>query len=239
MADALASGASDRKIVGVQVPPRPLIAIHSRGWGVPLGSAFVSDGAETRARLIDATIEVIATRGDAAVRMVEIAESAGIKQPSIYHFFPKREDLVVAAHRERYRRSVAEVVGRFESEFASATTADEFEKGAFRALQFAMSDERREARVVRLGLLAKALTNEELLREVNEAAYEGHTALASILERAQRAGWVRGDVSPLTMAVWVRSLIFGRLIAEIDGERYDRDEWTRLAISSFSRTLGP
>ena len=25
MADALASGASDRKIVGVQVPPRPLV----------------------------------------------------------------------------------------------------------------------------------------------------------------------------------------------------------------------
>jgi len=25
MADALASGASDRKIVGVQVPPRPLL----------------------------------------------------------------------------------------------------------------------------------------------------------------------------------------------------------------------
>jgi hypothetical protein len=41
------------------------------------------------------------------------------------------------------------------------------------------------------------------------------------------------------MAVWVRSLIFGRLIAEIDGTRFDLDEWTRLAISSFSRTLSP
>ena len=27
MADALASGASDRKIVGVQVPPRPLVGV--------------------------------------------------------------------------------------------------------------------------------------------------------------------------------------------------------------------
>lgn len=198
----------------------------------------MSEGAETRQRLIEATIEVIATRGESAVRLVEIAEAAGIKQPSIYHFFPNREDLVVAAHRERHRRSVAEVVGRFESEFASATTADEFEEGAIRALKFALSDERSNARAVRLGLLAKALTNEALLREVNDAAYEGHTALAEILERAQKAGWVRGDVSPLTMAVWVRSLIFGRLIAEIDGTRFDLDEWTRLAISSFSRTLG-
>jgi hypothetical protein len=37
--------------------------------------------------------------------------------------------------------------------------------------------------------------------------------------------------------VWVRSLIFGRLVLEVAGDRYDGDEWTRLAISSFSRTL--
>jgi AcrR family transcriptional regulator len=199
----------------------------------------VSDGAETRARLVEATIEVIATRGEAAVRMVEIAAAAGIKQPSIYYFFPSREDLVVAAHRERYRRAVAEVIGRFEAEFAEAKSAEEFREGSVRALQFALSDERSEARAVRLGLLAKALTNDELLREVNDAAHEGHVALAAILERAQRAGWVRGDVSPLTLAVWVRSLIFGRLVLEVAGDRYDGDEWTRLAISSFSRTLDP
>lgn len=194
---------------------------------------------DTKERLIDAAIEVIASRGDAAVRLAEIAQTVGIKTPSIYYFFPSREDLVIAAHRERYRRAVAEALGRFEAEFASAKTQDEFREGSLRALQFAMSDERREARVVRLGLLAKALTNDDLLREVNEAAYEGHKALAEILERAQSTGWIRSDISPLTVAVWVRSMIFGRLILEIDGDRYDRDEWTQLALSSFTRTFAP
>lgn len=194
---------------------------------------------DTKERLIDAAIEVIASRGDAAVRLAEIAQTVGIKTPSIYYFFPRREDLVIAAHRERYRRAVAEALGRFEAEFASAKTQDEFREGSLRALQFAMSDERREARVVRLGLLAKALTNDDLLREVNEAAYEGHKALAEILERAQSTGWIRSDISPLTVAVWVRSMIFGRLILEIDGDRYDRDEWTQLALSSFTRTFAP
>lgn len=199
----------------------------------------MSEGVDTKERLIDAAIEVIASRGDAAVRLAEIAQTVGIKTPSIYYFFPRREDLVIAAHRERYRRAVAEALGRFEAEFASAKTQDEFREGSLRALQFAMSDERREARVVRLGLLAKALTNDDLLREVNEAAYEGHKALAEILERAQSTGWIRSDISPLTVAVWVRSMIFGRLILEIDGDRYDRDEWTQLALSSITRTFAP
>lgn len=199
----------------------------------------MSEHVDTKERLIDAAIEVIATRGDAAVRLAEIAQIVGIKTPSIYYFFPSREELVLAAHRERYRRAVAEVLGQFEAEIASATTEDEFREGSLRALQFALSDERREARVVRLGLLNKALTNDELLREVNEAAYEGHKVLAEILERAQRTGWIRSDISPLTLAVWVRSMIFGRLILEIDAVRYDRDEWTQLALSSFTRTLKP
>ena len=73
--------------------------------------------------------------------------------------------------------------------------------------------------------------------EVNDAAYEGHRALAETLERAQRAGWVRSDVSAMTLAVWVRSMIFGRLVLEVDPDRYDGTEWNHLAISSFERTL--
>lgn len=54
--------------------------------------------------------------------------------------------------------------------------------------------------------------HDELLGEVNEAAFEGHMVLAEI---------------------------FGRLVLEVDPGRYDEDEWNRLAISSFIRTLAP
>lgn len=186
---------------------------------------------------MDATIEVIATRGDAAVRLVEVASAAGITQSSIYYFFPTREALVVAAHRERYRRAVAETLESFESAISGAVSLEGFREGAIRALEFAFSDDRRNARLIRMALLSKAVTNDELRREVNEAAYQGHMVLAEILERAQRAGWIRTDVSALTLAVWVRSMIFGRLVLEVDPERYDGAEWNRLALSSFVRTL--
>jgi AcrR family transcriptional regulator len=197
----------------------------------------VPDGDDTRTRLIDATIEVIATRGDAAVRLVEVAAAAGIKQSSIYYFFPTREALVVAAHRERYRRAVAETLESFEAAISGATSLEDFQQGAIRSLEFAFSDDRRETRLIRMALLSKAVTNDELRREVNEAAYQGHMVLAEILERAQRAGWIRTDVSALTLAVWVRSMIFGRLVLEVDPEQYDGAEWNRLALSSFVRTL--
>jgi len=189
--------------------------------------------------LLDATIEVIATRGESAVRTVEIAEAVGIKQPSIYHFFPSREALVVAAHLERYRRAVAGALGEVASEVASASTREEFVEAVSRVLELALSDDRREVWAVRLGLLAKAMTNDEVRREVNDAAFEGNAALAGLFERAQGAGWVRGDVSALTLTVFVRSLIFGRLMPEMDGDRYDNDEWIRLTLESFWRSVAP
>jgi AcrR family transcriptional regulator len=177
------------------------------------------------------------TRGESAVRTVEIAEAVGIKQPSIYHFFPSREELVTAAQLERYRRAVSEALGRAESDLAAATTPDEFVDMVTHVLQVALSDDRRDVWAVRLGLLAKAMTNESVLRQVNDSTFEGNAALAEMFVRAQEAGWVRRDVSPLTLTVFVRSLIFGRLLAEMDTERYDRDEWIRLAIETFWRTI--
>ena len=204
-------------------------------WMVTVQS--MKEGEATRRRLIDATIDVMATRGDAAVRLVEVAAAAGIKQSSIYYFFPTREDLVIAAHRERYRRSVAETLESFEAAISGATSLEGFREGAIRALEFAFSDERRNTRLIRMALLSKAVTNDELRREVNDAAYQGHLALAKNLERAQQAGWIRTDVSALTLAIWVRSMIFGRLVLEVDPQRYDGAEWNRLALSSFIRTL--
>lgn len=197
----------------------------------------MADGADTRSRLLEATLEVIMTRGESAVRTVEIAEAVGIKQPSIYHFFPSREELVTAAQLERYRRAVSEALGRAESDLAAATTPDEFVDMVTHVLQVALSDDRRDVWAVRLGLLAKAMTNESVLRQVNDSTFEGNAALAEMFVRAQEAGWVRRDVSPLTLTVFVRSLIFGRLLAEMDTERYDRDEWIRLAIETFWRTI--
>lgn len=46
--------------------------------------------------------------GEAALRLADIATRVGVTQPAIYSFFEHREDLVIAAHRERFRRFTME-----------------------------------------------------------------------------------------------------------------------------------
>jgi len=72
---------------------------------------------------------------------------------------------------------------------------------------------------------------------LNDAAYETNLKLARALENAQRQGWIRDDVSPLTLAVWVRSQVMGRIVLEMDRSRYDGDEWTRLALEAVDAVM--
>lgn len=197
----------------------------------------MSSRANTYERLIQATIDVIDQRGEAAVRMGEIAAAAGIKQPSIYHFFEDREQLVVAAHRERYRRAVMQALGPFDRSVPKATTKEEFVRFGIEGLRHAFDAERGAVRSVRITLLSKALTDETLMREVNDASFEANRRLAEIVSEAQRRGWVRSDFTAITIATWIRSQIFGRFVVESDNARYDGDEWTDLAVTSIIDTL--
>lgn len=180
---------------------------------------------------------MIIEKGESAVRLSEIAAMVGIRQPSIYYFFANREDLVVAAHRERFRRAVVDVIDTLDSHVASVSKREDFVRSAIRGLQFALSDARASQRATRVSLFAKAETNAGLLREINDSSFEANQRFAGILERAQCKGWTHLDVPAMTLAIWVQSLIFGRYLLEVDQSRYDGEVWTMLTTAAIEAIL--
>lgn len=51
---------------------------------------------DTRERLVESASELFWERGYAAVGLAEIAAGAGARQGSLYHFFPAKDDLLLA-----------------------------------------------------------------------------------------------------------------------------------------------
>jgi AcrR family transcriptional regulator len=88
----------------------------------------VTDVADTRTRILEAAMSVIEDTGEGTLRVQKIAESVGVREPSVYHFFKNREELVEAAHIERYRRSHLEMVRPFEAGAALADSAEDFRR---------------------------------------------------------------------------------------------------------------
>ena len=63
--------------------------------------------AETRRRLIDATVECLFERGYAGITTAEIAERAGVSKGAQLHHFPTKDQLVIAALEHLFELRVA------------------------------------------------------------------------------------------------------------------------------------
>jgi len=75
----------------------------------PLRRTQEMRSAETRAKLIEATLEVLETRGYARATTAEIADLAGVSRGALTHHFAGKDDLVAAAVDHLLRGSTAEI----------------------------------------------------------------------------------------------------------------------------------
>lgn len=136
---------------------------------------------ETRQRILDGAVALFAARGYDATTMDDIAESADVARATVFNFFPRKADLVLAWFTDRR----AEVAGRL-AEVDGLTTGTAAQLGvAFRAIAQVFDQDPRTGRaMVRAWLQAGG----PLLTAESDTS--------SIFADTIREGQRRGDVLP-------------------------------------------
>jgi AcrR family transcriptional regulator len=170
-----------------------------------------ADAARNRARVLDAARIAFAEAG-LDVGVEEIARRAGVGKGTLYRRFPTKEALVRAIF-EDILAEIDRIVGEAEAEqdpWAAFTT-------------FLAATARMQASnqgfydVVAQRLGASALTGEQRERVI------GHTS--RMLERAQQAGVVRGDIVAEDVQIMLR-MVGATTRPAMDGSPMD-DHWPR------------
>ena len=185
----------------------------------------MTDISDTRTRILEAAMSVIEDTGEGALRVQKIAESVGVREPSVYHFFKNREELVEAAHVERYRRSHLEMVQPFQAGAALADNAEDFRRIVKKILSLVYAVEREHIRSTRMSVLGAAQTSPTIAEAIRQINFDVHSRIADVLATAQEKNWMRKEVDPLAAAYWINGQILGRVMAEMDKERVDLDKW--------------
>jgi AcrR family transcriptional regulator len=80
----------------------------------------------TADRLLEAAIGAIDTGGEAAVRVQEVADAAGVQIPILYRQFGSRDGLIQAAQVERLSRTLGREMDDLASAMDAVATAEEF-----------------------------------------------------------------------------------------------------------------
>jgi AcrR family transcriptional regulator len=197
----------------------------------------VTDISDTRTRILEAAMSVIEDTGEGALRVQKIAESVGVREPSVYHFFKNREELVEAAHIERYRRSHLEMVRPFQAGAALADNAEDFRRIVKKILSLVYSAEREDIRSTRMSVLGAAQTSPKIAEAIRQINFEVFSKVAEVFATAQEKNWIRKEVDPLAAAYWINGQILGRVMAEMDKERVDLDKWNQISETAVSYFL--
>jgi AcrR family transcriptional regulator len=174
-----------------------------------------ADAVRNRARVLEAAGEAFAAEG-LAVPLDEIARRAGVGAGTVYRHFPTKEALFEAVITERVLGLAAHV----EEQLAAATDAGE----AFFGFFFTMINTG-QAKADLAEALAAAGAG--LAPETRQAAGRLMAGFRALLERAQRAGAARADVSIGDLQALAVAAMAGEKRAAADPS-YERGRMTRI-----------
>jgi AcrR family transcriptional regulator len=188
----------------------------------------------TKSRILNAAIAMMDEGGESAVRLGAIAENLGIKEPSIYHHFTNRTELINAAYVEWYWQCLKTDIP-VEAMMVLVETKEDYVRAIRKSMEWSYQPERHHARAIRLSVLGAAQRNPELAVAINDINKKFLATIADAALVAQQKGWFRTDLEPMAIAYWLHGQIIGRTVAEMDPGHVDLAQWDKV---SFEAVLG-
>jgi AcrR family transcriptional regulator len=173
-----------------------------------------SSAASTRQRILETAIEMIEQRGEAGLRVQELARVVGVGVTSIYRLFDSRDGLIVAAQTERYISILMGDLERFAAAAADCRSQDDVIDLVNATLDTLMRDEFVDQRMLRMNVVGSAQSRPELAEALRRAQAGFNIAFAEVLAPLQQRGWVQPDADLDALAPWLAGIVLSRTLIE-------------------------
>ena len=182
--------------------------------------------AQTRGRIFDAAMCLLAERDFDAVTVEAITEAADVGKGTFFNYFASKEAVVGHFFEEKLAllteslQVVQEKMDRMESPCASEDPGGPCWRKMMAVLRLVTEQDPQHKRLTRT-LLALALTNPEV-RQADLSMRERMLEIVQgLVEEAQRGGELRADIDPRTVATHLFHTHFGVLAAWCQSDRED------------------
>lgn len=172
---------------------------------------------DTADMIIAEAREIVEERGEAGLRVSELAERCGVAVGLLYHYFTDREAIISEVRRSQFISRVRADITDLKSMSESGnhdqilhTIIDEFADPR--------NVERMSYRLSRMEVLSHASRNPELLRELQEIESELVTEMLTTIRNAKASGLVDHDVDELSLAFFMEVIPIGTALGLVYGD---------------------
>lgn len=188
--------------------------------------------------VLDEVGERLLDGDESMIRIPDICESTGVNYGSVYHHFGSREGVIDAAYNMLFTRLALEDMKLLRMVNESSTTLDEYLANVSGLLgSFSFGTERVRRRSMRMRIVAASMTRPELRQFIGPTQQALTEELRRLIQDGQDRGWLRADVSSLSIAVALQAMLVGRVIDDVSPTSITAEEWAPLAAIFFKSLL--
>ena len=180
---------------------------------------------------------IVEERGEAGLRVSELAERCGVAVGLLYHYFTDRDAIVSEVRRSQFisrvRADIEDLKAMSESgshDQILHTIIDEFADPR--------NNERMSYRLSRMEVLTHASRNPELLRELQEIESELVSEMITTIRNAKTSGLVAHDVDEQSLALFLEIIPIGTALGLVYGENLpDAQKWREFLLRVLSSLM--
>jgi len=180
-------------------------------------------------RILERTIQVIETAGEAAIRTNPIAFECGVTPPILYRAFGSREGLIIAAQAERYRRSTEVAMSYLFRYINDANSREQLRENISTSLDFIFSEQRKENRRLRADVIGSSMSRPELREHLIRIDKAYATAIMERYQPAVEKGWLSRDKDYAVIAIWAQGVINARVMVDKGASAETLTAWDELS----------
>ncbi len=191
----------------------------------------------TRERLIDEMTLMIDEVGIDGIDMHEMLRRAGVTTGALYHHFRDLGHLVEEALARRFPVGVRESLAHMREGLANAADLESYLAFMRTLAEVSQAPANRSRRMERAHTVALAFSSEPLREIIARQQSELTTEVTEVLAEIQQRGWLRADLNPRAVAVFIQAYTLGRIIDDITDDPVEPAEWNHLIVTVMTETL--
>jgi len=191
------------------------------------------EGLSARERILQAAVDIVERDGEAALRLADVAQAAGVALSLTTHYFRTRDHLVADALAARFVGLVREDLGEV-ARHVGAADADGFWDGVRRLTGEIITRRRAQQRLMRIATLGGAHGRPDLAVRLGEETASLLDEFGLLLASAQERGFIRPDLDPRAMATFIHAYTLGMVAADLDARPSPTAEVQRVIDAFFA-----
>jgi AcrR family transcriptional regulator len=195
---------------------------------------------DTAAAIVREAKALIDERGEAALRVTEIAERCGVSPSVLYHHFRDREDIISAVREAEFVARIeadAKVIGGLA---VSTDNAAEIMSLIVDDMSDPRNEERRRYRHERMQALVAARLDPALQSRLVAAQEQLSSVIIGAITDAQRAGLLDPALDPTAIAFLFEAIPLGTALATVYGDQLPSEQaWTDLLTRVVTALMPP